>query len=173
MKNSEDSLWFQELYLRFAKPMVNLSCRSGIELEISKEIMHQAFCLLLAKYDELKDWHPNLIGWLINTNGKLIKKELASPRRKYEIPLADWMDAPTEDRYHFPLRDLLPAGLSERHREILCLCYEDQLSYREIAARMNITEGYVGVLLGRARQELKKLYESENKRFERGVTFLS
>ena len=53
------------------------------------------------------------------------------------------------------------------------MCYEEQLSYREIAARMNISEGYVGVMLGRARQELKKLYESENKRLERGVNIFS
>lgn len=38
---------------------------------------------------------------------------------------------------------------------------------------MDITEGYVGVLLGRARQELKKLYESENRRLARGVPFIS
>lgn len=173
MNNREEILWFHELYLRFAQPLFRLSCRSGIEPEISKEIMQQAFYMLLVKYDELKTWHPNLVGWLIKTNGNLIKKELGSARRKYEVPLADWMDVPAEDVYHFPLRDLLPAGLSERHREILCLCYEDQLTYREISVRMNISEGYVGVLLGRARQELKKLYESENKRLERGVTFLS
>jgi len=173
MENRDEELWFQELYLRFAKPLVQFSCRSGIELEISKEIMHQAFFTLLTKYDELKTWHPNLIGWLITTNGKLAKKELASARRKYELPLEDWMEIPTEDRYQVPLRDLLPAGLSERHKEILVLYYEEQLSYREIAARMNITEGYVGVLLGRARREMKKLYESENKRLERGVPFMS
>ena len=115
MNNREESLWFQELYLRFAKSLVGLSCRAGIELEISKEIMQQAFYLLLVKYDDLKTWHPNLPGWLINTNGKLIKKELGSARRKHEILFADWLDVPTEDQYHFPLRDLLPSGLSELH----------------------------------------------------------
>ena len=173
MIDREESLWFQELYLRFAKSLVRLSCRAGIELEISKEIMQQAFYLLLIKYDSLKDWHTNLPGWLIKTNSNLIKKELNAPRRKHEIPLADWLEVPVEDHYHFPLGDLLPAGLSERHKEILVLCYEEQLSYREIAARMNISEGYVGVMLGRARQELKKLYESENKRLERGVKIFS
>lgn len=173
MGNSEENLWFQELYLRFAKPLVHFACRAGIEPEISKEIMQEAFCLLLAKYDDLKEWHTNLTGWLIKTNSNLIKRELSAPRRKYEVPLADWLEVPVEDQYHFPLRDLLPAGMSERHREILVLCYEEQLSYQEIARRMDITEGYVGVLLGRARQEMKKRYESENKRLERGVPFLS
>ena len=65
MTDREESLWFQELYLRFAKSLVHLSCRAGIELEISKEIMQHAFCLLLVKYDSLKDWHTNLPGWLI------------------------------------------------------------------------------------------------------------
>ena len=173
MKDGEENLWFQELYLRFSKPLVHFACRAGIEPEISKEIMHQAFCLLLTKYDELKDRHTNIPGWLIKVNSNLIKKELSALRRRYELPLTDWLEVPVEDHYHFPLRDMLPAGLSERHKEILALCYEDQLSYREIAARMNITEGYVGVLLGRARQEFKKLYESENTRFGRGISFFS
>ena len=171
MNNKEDSLWFQDLYLRFSKPLVHFGCRAGIELEISKEIMQQSFYLLLVKHEDLKArQHPNLPGWLIKTNSNLIRQELRSARRRYEVPLADWMEPSAEDRYHFPLRDLLPAGLSERHQEILVLCYEEQLSYRAIAQRMGITEGYVGVLLGRARQELKKLYESENKRFARGVS---
>ena len=99
MTDREESLWFQELYLRFAKSLVRLSCRAGIELEISKEIMQQAFYLLLVKYDSLKDWHTNLPGWLIKTNSNLIKKELNAPRRKHEIPLADWLEVPVEDHY--------------------------------------------------------------------------
>ena len=174
MKNREESLWFQEMYLRFSKALVQFSCRAGIEPEISKEIMQQAFYLLLVKYDSLKErQHPNLPGWLIKVNSNLVLKELGSARRRHEIPFADWLEIPTEDRYHFPLRDLLPAGLSPRYKEILVLCYEEQLSYQEIAGRMDITEGYVGVLLGRARQELKKLYESENRRLARGVPFIS
>ena len=102
MTDREESLWFQELYLRFAKSLVRLSCRAGIELEISKEIMQQAFYLLLIKYDSLKDWHTNLPGWLIKTNSNLIKKELNAPRRKHEIPLVDWLEVPVEDHYHFP-----------------------------------------------------------------------
>ena len=174
MMNHEENVWFHELYLRFSKPLVQFARRAGIEPEISVEIMQDAFCHLLVKYDELKaKRHPNLIGWLIKTNSNLIKSELSSPRRKVEVPFSDWLDAPAEDRYHFPLRDLLPAGLSEPHKEILVLCYEEQLSYKEIAQRMGMSEGYVGVMLGRARKAMKKLYLSEEKRFSRNIRYFS
>lgn len=85
----------------------------------------------------------------------------------------EWFDAPSEDVYHFPLKDVMPAGLTERHQTILVLRYEERLSYKEIAQRMDISEGYVGVLLSRALKELQKLYESEEKRLARGATFIA
>ena len=91
MKNREESLWFQEMYLRFSKALVQFSCRAGIEPEISKEIMQQAFYLLLVKYDSLKErQHPNLPGWLIKVNSNLVKKELRSARRR----LSPWCSTP-------------------------------------------------------------------------------
>lgn len=168
---SQENNWFQNLYETFARRLVQLGVRSGVELEISKELMHQAFVLLLVKYDNIKD--RNLPGWLIKTNHNLIRRELSSARRRYEVSMYEWFDAPSEDVYHFPLKDILPTGLTQDHQTILVLRYEDQLSYKEIAQRMNISEGYVGVLLSRARRELRALYESEEKRLARGVHFTS
>ena len=168
---SQENNWFQDLYEKFAKRLVQLGVRSGVELEISKELMHQSFVLLLVKYEDIKD--RNLPGWLIKTNHNLIRRELSSARRRYEVSMYEWFDAPSEDVYHFPLKDILPSGLPPDHQTILVLRYEEQLSYKEIAQRMNISEGYVGVLLGRALQELRKLYASEERRLARGVHFAS
>ena len=121
MTDREESLWFQELYFRFAKSLVRFSCRAGIELEISKEIMQQAFYLLLVKYDSLKDWHTNLPGWLIKTNSNLIKKELNAPRRKHEIPLADWLEVQWKINITFPWETFfLPDCLSGTRRFWCC-----------------------------------------------------
>lgn len=173
MLHEHETEAFCALYNTFSKRLVQLGLRASIELEISKELMQQAFVLLLVKYDEIKESNRNVPGWLIKTNHNLIKRELSSARRKYEVSMAEWFDAPSEDVYHFPLRDVLPTGLTPRHQTILVLRYEDQLSYREISHRMDISEGYVGVLLGRALQEFRRLYMSEQARITNGIIFLT
>ena len=164
---------FQTLYETFAKRMVKYGLRQGVELEISKELMHEAFLLLLIHHDEIIEKHSNLPGWLIKTNHNLIKRELKSARRKYEVAMCENFDFPSREVYQFPLGDIMPAGLTLRHKTILVLRYEEQRSYKEIASRMGISTGYVGVLLSRALQELRKLYASEEKRMGRGSTFIA
>lgn len=164
---------FQALYETFAKRMVKYGLRQGVELEISKELMHEAFLLLLIHHDEIIEKHSNLPGWLIKTNHNLIKRELKSARRKYEVAMCENFDFPSQEVYQFPLGDIMPAGLTPRHKTILVLRYEEQCSYKEISSRMGISTGYVGVLLSRALQELRKLYTSEEKRLGRDSTFIA
>ena len=164
---------FQVLYETFAKKLVQYGMRQGVELEISKELTHQAFLLLLGKHDEIIKKHKNLPGWLIKTNHNLIKRELKSARRRYEVAMSEDFDFPSPEVYQFPLGDIMPTGLSQRHKTILILRYEDRLSYKEIADQMGISPGYVGVLLSRALQELRKLYDIEEKRLSKDSTFIA
>ena len=164
---------FQHLYDTFGKTLVRYGLHHGVELEISKELTHQAYLLLLVKYDEIILRHRNLSGWLIKTNHNLIKRELKSARRRYEVSMYDTFDYPSQEVYQFPLGDIMPAGMSQRHKTILVLRYEDRLSYKEIANQMGISPGYVGVLLSRALQELRKLYDSEEKRLSRDSTVIA
>lgn len=164
---------FQHLYDTFGKSLVRYGLHHGVEIEISKELTHQAYLLLLVKHDEIILRHKNLPGWLIKTNHNLIKRELKSARRKYEVSMSDDFDFPSPEVYQFPLGDIMPAGLSQRHKTILVLRYEDRLSYKEIADRMGISPGYVGVLLSRALQDLRKLYDSEEKRLSRDGNFIA
>jgi RNA polymerase sigma factor (sigma-70 family) len=62
------------------------------------------------------------------------------------------------DEADFPLLALLVRaglhGLSEADQEVLRLCYEEQLSYEQIAARLGVTQQAVGPRLTRARQRM-------------------
>ena len=49
------------------------------------------------------------------------------------------------------------AQLPEEQAEVFCLGCLDELSYREIGQRLNLTTNAVGVLLHRARQRLREL----------------
>jgi RNA polymerase sigma-70 factor (ECF subfamily) len=62
------------------------------------------------------------------------------------------------DEADFPLLALLVRaglhGLSEADQKVLRLCYEEQLSYEQIAARLGVTQQAVGPRLTRARQRM-------------------
>lgn len=165
----------KEIYEKYAMAMVKFGMRSGVNSERAKELMHDAFALLISKHGEIKKRHNNLAGWVIKTNSNLIKREhrAAKLKREFEISFEEWMVASKPDNYRFSLRELIPKGLSEDKETALVLFYEEDLSYKEISARMEISEGYVGALLSRARGELKELYEAEEKRLARGVCFVS
>lgn len=49
------------------------------------------------------------------------------------------------------------AQLPPQQAEVFCLACVDELTYREIGARLNVTTSAVGVLLHRARQRLREL----------------
>lgn len=168
MLREDEAMWFQDLYQTYARHLVKLSMRSIGDWETAKDLMQQTFFLLLVKMDTIRG-HPNIPGWLFKTNSNLIKRELNSLRRRLEVPLPDWMEISDGNSYHFPLKDLLPRGLTKHQEKILVQFYEENLTYKEIAEQWGITEDHVGVLLYRAKKKLKILYEAEEKRLSRGV----
>ena len=160
---------FHELYERFAKRLVIYGIHAGVELEISRELTHQTFLLLLSNYDKILKKHRNFAGWVIKTNHNLVHWELASNRRKYEILMPERYEPPGLTEYRMPLRDILPVGMPEKYKTIIALRYEQQLPYKEIAPRMKISEGYACVMLRRALKDLRKRLQSEEKRLKRGI----
>lgn len=52
------------------------------------------------------------------------------------------------------------AGLPEMEAQAFCLQVFSDLSYRQIAVQLNVKTGYVGVLIGRAKEKLQRLFPS-------------
>lgn len=48
------------------------------------------------------------------------------------------------------------AALPERQAEVFCLCCLEEMSYAEVADRMRLDTNHVGVLLHRARRQLRR-----------------
>lgn len=65
--------------------------------------------------------------------------------------------AETADIYQ-SVKALIDANLSQRDREIIYLRDRDGWEFEEIAARYNITEANVRVILSRARRTIRQLY---------------
>lgn len=103
-----DKQEFQTLYETFAKRLVKYGIYYGVELEIFKELTHQAYHLLLSNHDKILKRHNNLAGWLIKTIHNLVHWELASNRSKYEVPMPKGFEPPSLTEYK------TQRGLSER-----------------------------------------------------------
>lgn len=54
--------------------------------------------------------------------------------------------------------------LSKRYRAVIHLFYYEDMSIKEIAESLEITEGNAGMLLSRARKKLKDILERENEK---------
>jgi len=80
------------------------------------------------------------------------------------------VEAPADaEREHAEVRALIERGLEKLNpmqREILVLFYLEDFSYQEIADILHVPVGTVGVRLSRARDQLRKVYESINLRHE-------
>jgi RNA polymerase sigma-70 factor (ECF subfamily) len=82
------SQWFDALYKKNALDMVRFAARLIGDEEIAKELVQEAFLILLYKKDELR-LHPNLDGWLYSTLRNLVMNEMQSSKYRLEWPLSD------------------------------------------------------------------------------------
>ena len=100
-------------------------------------------------------------GWVHGILGMVLLEECRKLRKQPLQPPADdglWdvlaerMTSPTDDG----LADFL-AALAPDQRRIITLRFVDELSHREIAERLGISEGYARVQLSRALGEVKRI----------------
>ena len=112
--------------------------------------------------------HPNPGGWLSETMKNLVMDQLKSAQNQLiveEIQVEDLqITAPDDEVGKLSFADILPAGLSEKDREILTLFYEMGLQHQDIAEKLNITEVNSRARLFRAKANCKKLMEEEREK---------
>ena len=126
----------------------------------------------LARHDTLRD--PGSLGrWLRTILHNLYITRLRRQSAP-SLPIEEFADdvalsAPPEDRGQ--VRDLVHAmaSLSFEHRQILLLISLEGLSYREVAALLDIPIGTVMSRLARARERLRALLEGGEERAVRRI----
>lgn len=152
--------WFDKLYLENSSRMVKLAAYLLRDQRTAEELVDEAFLILLSKRRELEH-HPNLPGWLCQTLKNLISDELKSARHRLEFPIEPYVGIPVNDTYKPPFSELLPEELKPKEREILILVYEKQLSFKQIAARLEISVLNCRSRLFRAKAHYKELMCAE------------
>lgn len=161
MPRHED--WFDMLYRENAARLFKQAYYVLRDRHLAEDLVEETFLILLSKKDEICN-HPNIAGWLSITLKNLIYDELKSAKHRLEIPLTYDEPGAHEDTYHFPLADVLPKGLLPSEREILVLLYEQDLSYEQIAERLNISVLCCRTRAHRAKKHYRALVEKNIKK---------
>ena len=160
---------FGHLVRVYQRPVYNLAYRMLGDAAAAEEAAQEAF---LRAYRHLRSYQPGrkLINWLLSITSHYCIDQLRQRRLTWlslEGPLSpDTLssDQPTpeqvvEQREREVLVQQLLARLPPEHRVAVVLRYWYDLSYREIAETVGISEGAVKSRLFRARQRLARMWQ--------------
>lgn len=156
--------WFDSLYSKFFENMAKFAKRRLYSEPIAIELVQDVFELLWSDRENLKE-HPNIAGWLYTTLNNLICNKVRSSEFKRERPMtehiADLTDTVSPYTYQIPLADALPSGLTDREKNLLIWFFDDELSYEQIAARLEISVEHCRVLMYRVKLKCKVMRDAE------------
>ena len=151
----------EELFAALESPLLGYALRYTGETGLAEDIVQEAFMKLHAQFEQVQ--MPRR--WLYRT-----VRNLALNRRRDEsktVPLAAPSDNESSPAAEVLDPSLLPdeqivrlegiglvrislEALDDRGRELIRLKFNDELSYKDIAARTGLTTGNVGFLLHQA-----------------------
>jgi RNA polymerase sigma-70 factor (ECF subfamily) len=150
----------EELFAALESPLLCYALRYTGEVALAEDVVQEAFMKLHLEFDQVQTPQQ----WLYRT-----VRNLALNRRRDEGRTVS-LDAPgagqdsiaqTADTSSFPDEQLIRLEgiglvrlgletLDERSRELVRLKFNDELSYKEIAARTGLTVSHVGFILHHA-----------------------
>ncbi len=164
--------WVKHALARHERPLVRYARRLVGDLDLARDIVQDCFLRLCKRQPAELDGH--LTEWLYTV---CRNRSLDHLRRKGRMASVDQRQladrpangvAPDAHAVRNEHESLLARGLGElpeRQREVLRLKFQEAMSYREIAAAMQLSVSHVGVLIHTALRRLKKQIGTErNKR---------
>lgn len=160
-------LYLKELYEQFSEDIYKIVYYISKDPDIAEEILQETFIKAYVKLDTLKN-RDSVKPWLISIASNLTKKKLRTMSRNrvfYYNSLEDFdyliSNSSSNNIDQMIVKEHLKEcinSLEADFREILVLYYYDQLSYEEIAEKLNIRLGTVKSRLSRAKKKLKEQY---------------
>ena len=150
--------WLDAMYREYRKPTYLVAYHLIGDPVLAEDFVQEAFSVLTRKYDEVKD-HPNIKRWLAKTTANLIANESRKAYHSREVAMKPENVPVVEDVYFQDLASVLPPGLSQKDRDLLCLCHDDGLSQEDLAARLGCNVAAFRMRLSRARARYEKLRE--------------
>ena len=151
----------EELFAALESPLLGYALRYTGELAQAEDVVQEAFMKLHAQFEQVEKPRQ----WLYRTvhNAALNQRRAAGKSVSLDPSSSDENSSATETADPAPLPDeqiirlegigqvrLSLETLDERSRELVKLKFNDELSYKDIAARTGLTAGNVGFILHHA-----------------------
>ena len=151
----------EELFAALESPLLSYALRLAGRRSVAEDLVQEAFMRLHAQFEEVRE--PKR--WLYRTvhNLALNQRREAGKIVPLEEPVENGATTGNEAADPQPLPDeqimrlegiglvrLSLETLDERSRELVRLKFNEELSYKEIGARMGLNVGHVGYLLHHA-----------------------
>lgn len=151
------SNWFDKIYVENAPKMIRVAYHLLGDEKTAEDIVQNTFIVLLVK-PEVRTY-DNIQAWLYVTLKNQIGNEMQRRRHRKFLPLDEWRERESEcdSPDHFALADCLPKGLTDKEKEILIYIYQDELTYEEIAKKMEKSVLACRTRLYRAKAHCKEL----------------
>ena len=150
----------EELFAALELPLLSYALRYTGEVGLAEDVVQEAFMKLHVEFDQVQS--PQR--WLYRTVRNLALNRRRDESRTVPLnapdagkdPIADYADTssfPDEQLIRLEGIGLVRLGLEtldDRSRELVRLKFNDELSYKEIAARTGLTVSNVGFILHHA-----------------------
>ena len=150
-------LFISQLFEQQHKRLTRMAYRLTGSMELAKDLVQDTFLLAFVRYKDLVT-HPCINGWLSKALRYLIWNENRRLENHPEIPLEYINDYPAPE-LPASLDDILPFDLPTEDRQILIWRYEQQLSYRDIAMHLGISENTCRMRVHRILNKYKTAFE--------------
>ena len=126
--------------------------------DLAQDIVQSVFVTLFEKKPQFPDFKALRV-WMIRCAVKLIANHFRKSQNRDILPLEQSADIAVTDPLEFELCDML-STLPEVFREVTVLYYIDDMSVKEIASALKVSQGTVKSRLARARRRLEELYKN-------------
>ena len=153
----------EELFAALESPLLGYALRYTGEFALAEDVVQEAFMKLHAQFEQVEKPRQ----WLYRTvhnlalnhrraSGKTVSLNQSQSSENENAAAADTADPallPDEQIIRLEgigLVRLSLATLDERSRELIRLKFNDELSYKDIAARTGLTAGNIGFIFHRA-----------------------
>ena len=162
--NKAERLSAEELVSRYAKTVYRIAL-SRLGNPADAEDITQEVLIKYINADKTFEDEDHRRKWIIRVAVNAVNSFAKSAWKRHTTELEEAKNIPcdpTQDNDEAEDIRRAIAGLPEKYRVPIHLFYYEDLSVRDIAAAMSVSEGTVKSLLSRARAKLKEILEEES-----------
>ena len=161
---SQKDVYFEHLYERYADKVYR-KCLSFVKDEAKAEdFTHDIFLKLVLSLSSYKE-HAKFSTWLYSITYNFCVDKVRTSKKLQEVALEENFDGIIDDTEDAELKEIEARRLREtlhqvspEERSILLMKYQEDLSIKDIAEMLGVTESAVKMRLKRAKEKVRALY---------------